>query len=100
MRSSLVFYHMNHFNYGWNSEYNYGAQLSLNYGETNDMHAYGESFDLPFAPTYNPKFSWSQTQSLMNQGDEFNMPNQGHGQLDLSYPIQQEMSPSLKDTLQ
>ena len=89
---------MDHFNYSWNSEYNYYEHSNLNYGETNNMYDMHESFDISFAPTYNPNFSWSLTRSPI--GHEFHMHNQSHAQSDLSYPIEQETSPSLEDTLQ
>ena len=86
--------------FSWKPEYNYYASSHFDYNETNDVHAYGNSSEIPFDPTYNPNFTWSQNLSPMNHVHQFNMPNLGYAQPDLSYPPQQEINPSLEDTLQ
>uniref|UniRef100_A0A803PHI2 Uncharacterized protein n=1 Tax=Cannabis sativa TaxID=3483 RepID=A0A803PHI2_CANSA len=72
--------------------------------EANALHSYGKTFESPFSSTHNPNwrnhpnFSWRQNQPQINQGQQFNMPNQSHAQQNQSYS--QQRKPSLEDTLQ
>ncbi|KAM6553764.1 hypothetical protein CsatB_014526 [Cannabis sativa] len=73
--------------------------------DVNALQTYGNSFDSPFAQSDNPNwrnhpnFSWRQNQPPMNQGHQYNSPNQSHAQHNMPYP-QQQRKPSLEDTLQ
>ncbi|XP_030497513.2 uncharacterized protein LOC115713165 [Cannabis sativa] len=72
--------------------------------EANALHSYGKTSESPFSSTHNPNwrnhpnFSWRQNQPQINQGQQFNMPNQSHAQQNQSYS--QQRKPSLEDTLQ
>ncbi|XP_060972217.1 uncharacterized protein LOC133038172 [Cannabis sativa] len=73
--------------------------------EVNALQTYGKSSDSPFSQSYNPNwrnhpnFSWRQNQPPMNQGHQYNTPNQSQAQPNMPYP-QQQRKPSLEDTLQ
>ncbi|KAM6543169.1 hypothetical protein CsatB_007616 [Cannabis sativa] len=73
--------------------------------DVNALQTYGNPFDSPFAQSDNPNwrnhpnFSWRQNQAPMNQGHQYNSPNQSHAQHNMPYP-QQQRKPSLEDTLQ
>ncbi|XP_062073601.1 uncharacterized protein LOC133777865 isoform X1 [Humulus lupulus] len=90
----------NPIDFSWKPEYNYYASSHFDYNETNDVHAYENSSEIPFDPTYNPNSTWSQNMSPMNHVHQFNTPNLGYAQPDLSYPPQPKINPSLEDTLQ
>ena len=73
--------------------------------EVKAFQTYGKSTDDPYAQSYNPNwrnhpnFSWRQNQPQMNQGHQYNPPNQSHAQPNMSYP-QPQRKPSLEDTMQ